>query len=404
MRTIIFIGSQKSGSSREAIQAADRLGFFTVVFTNQRITSIQRAEFPDIHQMVSIDLNNKEEMRKKIRRLQEQGKTIEAIVSFVDPYVHTAALLCKEFCSKEIPTEAILKMENKIQTRLALQNTEFGIKHAVYDTTEMVDSFMKRHNLDYPIIVKSPGSTGSKDVLKADNESELENHVAKLQNKYLNAPILFEEYIDGPQYLVEVLVYNNTIYLVAIVEQEISKKERFIITGYSLLAQVSEELYESILKTVHSIIDTLQFTNGSCHFEMRYHTNHWKIIEINPRIAGGAMNRMIDAAYGINLVEQIIKMSLGQEPCLEKKHERFTFTQYITLSTKGTLQKVTGRKRALQHPGVEHVYIRPRKGAQLHPPLSMGHRYAYVLASASTKEEAKKRAKAAAKELKFHLA
>lgn len=404
MRAIIFIGLQKSGSSREAIQAADRLGLFTVVFTNRRNNLVQRAEFPDIHQMVLIDLNDKEVLRKKIRGLQKQGKIIETIVSFVDPYVHTAALLCEEFCSKELPTEAIFKMENKIQTRLALQGTDFGIKHAIYDREETVDLFLKKHNLDYPIMVKSPNSTGSKDVLKADNGTELKKNVEKLQNKYPDTPILFEEYIDGPQYLIEVLVYNNTIHPVAIIEQEISKSQRFIITGYSLLAKAPEELYESIFDTIRSIIDILQFTNGSCHFEMRRHNNKWKIIEINPRISGGAMNRMIEAAYGVNLVEQVIRMSLGQEPCLEKKHERFVFTQYITLATKGILQKVTGKKRALKHPGVERVYVRPRKGAHLHPPLSMGHRYAYVLASASTKEEAQKIAKTAAKEIKFHLA
>ncbi|MCM2531951.1 ATP-grasp domain-containing protein [Neobacillus pocheonensis] len=405
MRTVVFIGLQKSGSGREAVRAAESLGYFTVVFTNIKGNLLQRNEFPDVHKMIFVDLNDEKVMQEKIKHLQNQGLIIEAVISFVDGYVHTAAELCKQFCITKMPIEieAIGKMENKIETRKFLQNTEFGINHAIYDKGQTLDSFMEKYNFDYPVILKSPNSTGSKDVLKAENESELKKHVERLLRRYPDIPILFEEYIEGPQYLVEVLVYNHDIHIVAVVEQEITKGERFIITGYSLLAQVPQDLYESLSNVVSAIIEKLQFTNGSCHFELRLQDDQWKVIEINSRISGGGMNKMVEAAYGINLAEQIIKVWLGLEPSLKHNNENFVFTQYITVSKKGTLQKVTGKKRALQHKGVLDVYIKPRKGALLQPPFSMGHRYAYVLATGSTIEEAKGIAKASAKEIEFHL-
>ena len=64
---------------------------------------------------------------------------------------------------------------------------------------------------------------------------------------------------------------------------------------------------------------------------------------------------------------------------------------------------MTGKYQALQHDGVEEVYIKPRKGMILTPPLSMGHRYGYVLSSAGTLAEAKTIAENAAKEICFHL-
>jgi biotin carboxylase len=143
--------------------------------------------------------------------------------------------------------------------------------------------------------------------------------------------------------------------------------------------------------------------NGSCHLELRYHNKQWKLIEINPRIAGGAMNKMVKAAYGINLVEQILKVSLKEKPDLDKKFENYAFSQYIILSSKGILRKVTGKKRALRHQGVVEVYIKPRIGTYLHPPWSMGHRYAYVMAAGPTEESATQIAKTAAKEIQFHL-
>ena len=403
MRTIVFIEMQKSGSSREAVRAAESLGFYTVVFTNKKGVLLQRNEFPEVHKLIFIDLNDHKVIKKNLQGLEEQGLFIEAIMSFVDAYVHTAAVLCNQFCKTNMPIVAIGKMENKIATRKFLQKTQYGIKHAIYDESQTLDSFLKKNKLDYPVILKTPNSTGSKDVLKAENKSELIKYVERLERKYPDTPILFEEYIEGPQYLVEVLVYNEVIHIVAVVEQEISMGERFIITGYSLFAQIPQDLFESLSHVISNTIENLQFTNGSCHFELRMHDDQWKVIEINPRIAGGAMNKMVEAAYGINLAEQIIKVWLGLEPSLKHKFENFIFTQYITISEKGILQKISGKEKALQHKGVVDVFIKPRKGAFLHPPYSMGHRYAYVLAAGSTSEEAKEIAKAAAKEIKFHL-
>jgi biotin carboxylase len=402
MRTIIFIGSSKSGSSREAIRAAERLGFYTVLFTKRKLDLEQRTEFPDVHELISIQLDDMTTMREKIKYLKKQGKIIEAIISFVDGHVYRAAILSEEFCNRSVSTEAILKMEDKIQTRNVLQNTPFNIKYAIYKG-EPLSSFIEKHDLTFPIIIKSPYSAGSKDVLKAECESQLKTYVNKLTQKYPTVPILFEEYIDGPQYLVETLIYNNEINIVAIIEQEILKEPRFIVSGYSLLAKVDENLYKNISNTVISIIKNLGIKNGPCHLELRLHRNQWKLIEANPRISGGAMNRMIEVAYGINLAEQIIKIAVGEEPSLQKKHEKFVFAQYITLDSSGRLQQVTGKNRALRHEGVNEVFIKPKKETYLHPPLSMGHRYAYVIASAFTKEEAKKIAKAAAKEINFHL-
>ena len=64
-------------------------------------------------------------------------------------------------------------------------------------------------------------------------------------------------------------------------------------------------------------IKDLGVTNAASHLEVRYVNGIWKLIEINPRISGGAMNRMIEEAFGINLVEETIKLYLGDEPIFE---------------------------------------------------------------------------------------
>ena len=70
LKTIIFIGTNKSGSSREAIKAAEQMGYFTVVFTNNEKQLRQREEYTDVHEMIFIDTNNISEMKKEVNKLQ----------------------------------------------------------------------------------------------------------------------------------------------------------------------------------------------------------------------------------------------------------------------------------------------------------------------------------------------
>ncbi|QIZ08680.1 ATP-grasp domain-containing protein [Priestia megaterium] len=402
MQTIVFIETNKSGSSREAIKAAERLGYFTVLLTNRQKYLHQRTEFPEVHQMILVQLSNYNEIKKNLSKIQRQGKRIKGIFSFVHSYVHVAASLSEEFCSSVVSTDSILKMENKVLTRELLKGHPNSPYYALYKPEDFsLENFIGQAKNYLPLIVKSPTSAGSKDVYLTNNENQLKLALQELLKK--NEQILLEEYLIGPQYLIEVLVHNGKVHIVAIIEQQITLLQRFIVTGYCLLTDVNQRTYNSILETVSSILKAFQMKNGACHLEMRLVNGVWKLIEINPRISGGAMNRIIEVGFGINLVEETIQLMLGNEPCLTKKHSKYVYAHYLTVDSKGKLMKVTGKERVSQYPGVEEVYIKPRQGQIVRPPLSMGDRCGYILASSENKSEAKRIAMGAASEVRFYL-
>lgn len=401
MQTIVFIQTNKSGSSREAIKAAERLGYYTVLLTNRQKYIQQRTEFPDVHQMILVDISNLDELKNNLNKLQKQGKQIKAILSFVDPFVSVAAALSEEYCSTVVSTEAIIKMENKVLTRELLGDLPQSSPYEIYTPDYPLENFIEQSKNHLPLIVKSPTSAGSRDVLLANNENQLKQAMQKLLEN--NNQILLEDYLEGPQYLIEVLVRNGKIHIVAIIEQQIAFSQRFIVNGYCLLPDINPRLYNSIFATVSSILKAFQMKNGACHLEMRMVNGMWKLIEINPRISGGAMNRIIEVGYGINLVEETIQLMLGNEPCLTKKHRKYVYAHYFTVGSKGKLIKVTGKEISSQYPGVEEVYIKPRKGQIVRPPLSMGDRLGYILASSDNKIEAEKMAMQAASNILFYL-
>ncbi|QPW46710.1 ATP-grasp domain-containing protein [Bacillus thuringiensis] len=404
MDTIVFIETNKSGSSREAIKAAEKLNYFTVLLTNKTKFIEERNTFPDVHEMILTDINDYDTIITTIEKLKKTEKSIKGIFSFIDPFVSVAARLSEKFCSNIVSTQAIYQMENKILTRNVLKNSPVSLNYLIYKPTASLSSFLKKaKKLKFPLIVKSPKSTGSKDVILVKDKSQLLSSIQSLLKKLPNEEILLEEYIDGPQYLVEILVENGEVHIIAVIEQEITLFERFIVTGYSLLGQVDNNLYNSLFYAIHSIIQDFDMKNGACHLELRKIKDVWKLIEINPRISGGAMNDIIEIGYGINLVQETIQLMLGNKPSLNKKYYKYVYTHYLTVNSKGKLIQVTGKNRSSRYPGVEKVYIKPRKGTILQPPTSMGHRYGYVLAASHLKTEAKKIALEAAKEISFQI-
>lgn len=398
MKTIVFIGTNKSGSSREATKAAEKLGYFTVLLTSNERQFEQREQYVDIHKMIFVDTSNMEAMKAEILKLQSIGFDIKMIISFVDPYVHVASMLCDMFCQNLTSSKAIEIMEDKEATRKLLQSTLYSPQFTVIAPSEKPAG-----KLAFPIIIKSPKSTGSKDVLMAKDMKEFNKHLTALQQKYPSESIISEEYLKGEQYLVEVIVQEHRPHIIAVMRQDITRGKRFIITGYQLFANIPPNLVTGLETLCKSIVDIFDINTGAFHLELRLTTNGWKLIEINPRISGGAMNRMIEAAFGINLVEQTLKLFLGDKPDFTPKHYHFVYTKYLIVHKKGRLEKVTGKLRALKSPGIFDVYIKPKKGTILIPPLSMGHRYAYIIAQGSSISEAVSRANRAAHEIKFHM-
>lgn len=399
MKTIVFLGSNKFGTSTEALTVAKEMGFYIVLLTDKKTHY-----FPNVDQFIYIkNLMDEKTCIDAIKKLREQGKNICACLSFIDPYISYTARLAKHFNLTEISFDALYLMENKIRFREILKSLPCSPYFTIFNNNEDIEQFAENHKSLLPFIIKPPTSNGSKDVLFVEKEEYLKNALQFLRQKRPEQLLLAEEFLLGPQYLIEVLVYKNELNIIGVIAQEFSDDGSFIITGYQFPAMLEEKEYRSLVMTIQEIIAALGLSNGSCHLEMRHVNGVWKLVEINPRMSGGAMNRIIEEGTGINLIKEIIKLHLGEAPSLIKTKNQHVYAKYLTISSRGKLLKVIGKDEALKHNGVKYVYVKPLEGKILTNPSTMGHRYACIIAASESPEEAKSIAIAAAMEIKFYL-
>jgi biotin carboxylase len=401
MNGIVFIGTQKSGSSYDAISAAREMGFYTVLLTGADAHYKNRIYFSNVDLMLLNNLHDLDKIKNEITNLKKENIDVRAIVSFVEDYCHTASLLAKEFNLVFFDPEAIQTMLDKLQTRRALAGSAYS---PFYREINDADDIGKEDiNAYLPLVLKAPLSTGSKWVIKINGYAEYEKEFMNIRKKCPHGKLLLEEYVDGQQFLVETVVVNGKVIIAAVIEQEVNYVYRFIITGYKFIHDYNSEYMQYLIATVNDIVKLIGITNGPCHLELKYTGKEWKLIEINPRISGCAMNLLIETATGINTVKETLKLYLGKKPDFTAKHKKEVFSQHIIVNKAGIMLKITGRGKAEQSAGVQHVFIKPKKGQLIMPPLSMGHRYAYVIATGKTAEAAMDNAKRAAGYIRFYI-
>lgn len=402
MESILFIESARLGSSREAFAAATRLGFTPVLLTRKKLFLRQFDTSHSIPKIFFVEHINETVIRDTIHKLRQQGYTFRAIMSFVDPYVSMAVTLSNEYCQTAISGEALSVIENKCETRNVLRTNDASIRYEAFIPSTIQPSFYTAKR-KFPQILKKAISNGSKDLFTIETAEQLEAVIDNLLTTNGHQQWLLEEYVAGSQYIIELAVCKGIPNIIAIIQQEITRDVTFIVTGYEVCMTIEPKMEKELFCSVEEIIRDIGLHHGTCHLEMRYTDKGWKLIEINPRIAGGAMNRMVEEAFGISIVEETIKLFIGEKPDFHKKRLQPVYTSYITLAKAGYLLQIDGTEQAKMTPGIIELKVFAAIGSLMMPALSMGGRYGYIMAKGNTQEEAKNRAEHAANLLTFYL-
>lgn len=155
MKTIVFLGTHKSDSSREAIKAAEQLGFFTCLLTDNPRQLKQREEYYDVHLMIYCNLNDIDNIRFHLNQIQKRSLTIKAIISFIDPFCALASKLSEEYNVPTFTSKALAIMENKLNSRECLKDTPYIPNFKIIKGNQINDC-----PLSLPAILKYIDSNG----------------------------------------------------------------------------------------------------------------------------------------------------------------------------------------------------------------------------------------------------
>ncbi|MER9637920.1 acetyl-CoA carboxylase biotin carboxylase subunit family protein [Mesorhizobium sp. M0228] len=205
-----------------------------------------------------------------------------------------------------------------------------------------------------PVILKPAVGSGSIGVRLCRNIDELSAHTNFLlggKRIWRSSPrIVVEEFVQGPYYCASIM--GNEV--IAIAAAEFGLPPHFVFREYIFPASLNEDEHKCIVDVSLSCLRALDLGWGPTNIEFRWTKRGPVVIEVNPRMAGGDP-RLIQLCYGVDLITEHLKLIIGEEWDLRKRHWQTVISRSLLPDRDGILDWIEGSTKAAAVPGVVEV-------------------------------------------------
>ena len=182
----------------------------------------------------------------------------------------------------------------------------------------------------YPLIVKPTDRSGSRGITKVFSDAELSEAIKLAKEQSFENAALVEEFAEGNEYSVESISFKGQHTLLSVTRKYTTGSPNYIETGHIEPAPGID--MDKIRKLVFPALDALQLTNGASHCELKIDDDHnVNIIEIGGSMGGDFIGSdLVKLSTGIDFVEAVVKVALGEKPSLEPKdHYNYSAVRFI---------------------------------------------------------------------------
>jgi S-sulfo-L-cysteine synthase (3-phospho-L-serine-dependent) len=256
-------------------------------------------------------------------------------------------------------------------------------EYAEADTEEAAIAAARRFGL--PVVVKPVTGSGSIGVRLCRTIAEVAEHAARLlaataneRGQSVPRRILVERYVRGPEYSVE--TFGPVA--VGVTRKHLGPAPYFVETGHDFPAPISGDLLRRLERTALAATRRLGIGLGPAHVELRHDGRTPMVIEVNPRLAGGWIPRLVHEATGIDLVTETLRAFSGAAVRLQAHRCRAASIRFVLPCRAGVLHEVTGVEAARHIPFVTDAEIYHRAGETVRRSGDFRDRIGHVIACA----------------------
>jgi biotin carboxylase len=232
-----------------------------------------------------------------------------------------------------------------------------------------------------PVVVKPVAGSGSVGVRRCADLDEVSAAAAMALagELALASPpaVLIEEYLDGVEYSVE--TFDRTV--IGITRKHLGPEPYFVEIGHDFPAVLEPGAAAAIGQAAVSALLALGLGWGGAHVELRTTAAGPRIVEVNPRLAGGMIPRMVQESTGIDMISCHVAKAAGLAELPRATRALAASIRFLVAPVAGRLAEVRGVPAAQQVPGVVEVGLTRAAGHDIVLQHSFQDRLGYVIAS-----------------------
>ncbi len=194
-----------------------------------------------------------------------------------------------------------LHRRDKFLMREALAAAEVRIpKYRSVASFDEAKAFIKESTLSYPVVAKPRKSGASDNVFICQSEGELEHAFSSILGTQtifaeLNAQVLVEEFVDGEEYIVNLISQNGSHYV-----SDIWKYTKGLHNGSSIVYERTDLLfpndpcYTMLSQYAKTCLDALGYRYSAAHLEAKINSKGEPvIIEVGARVSGLSLHKVV---------------------------------------------------------------------------------------------------------------
>ncbi|MBW7475335.1 ATP-grasp domain-containing protein [Paenibacillus oenotherae] len=332
---------------------------------------------------------------------------LDALIPATDYASHVTAKVAERLGLRGVPYEAALKSRNKDLARQAYAEHEVpSARFRKVRTYE--EAAAAAEEIGYPVVLKPTNCASSQNVYFINNAAELQEAmeiIVAFKVTYMDFKVreeyLIEEYLDGPEFSVELFLSEGEPIFGTVTEKITSPLPYFVEILHTLPTPSHTEHTDEIIRTAVAALKAIGIANGPSHVEVKLTRTGPRIIEVNGRPGGDNISSdLLVQAFGVDVFEATVNYYLDRPIAIDKKHHRAASIAYVTADRDGVFERIEGLEALsrLQHVVRYHVAAAP--GDSVTIPRSSDDRLGYIITIGDSPQEAKERALALVDSLK----
>lgn len=294
-----------------------------------------------------------------VKALEPLGKNIVGVVTFMEMAVLLASMLAQELDLPGLHPHAVATVRDKYKMREAMRKSGLASVESFSIKSE-ADVPIASERVGFPAVLKPIIGADSLGVKRVDSQNELIEafregvkvmHSLCITSGLLSAPadcggsnsspilpveFLLEEYLDGQEVDVDVLLHKGACFYSAVSDNGPTVEPYFTETYGVLPSLLPAASQQALISLSIDSVRVLGMQTGLFHIEAKLTSRGPRLIEINARLGGGPICEMHKRVAGVDLAEQQIRLAIGLSPSIitNPDHPIRSFAYMTTNATK----------------------------------------------------------------------
>jgi biotin carboxylase len=367
MPRLLLIAPDASYHTAPFQAAGQRLGIEIIVASEGRFPVVPRQSIG-----LRVDFSDSNRSLKLIRALHREIP-FDGVIGTDDATLQLAATVATEFGLSANSRESTEISRRKDRSRMVQRDS--GIRTPRFVSVELFEHKEPTMpvGISYPCVAKPVTLSASRGVIRANNTGELVAALVRISKIIESAGPehprigLVEEYIAGPEFVVEGLLESGKLRTIGIFgKPDLLEGPFFEETIYVAPSGLSPGVEQEMTDTVQAACEAYGLEQGPIHAECRINKDGVWLIELAPRTIGGRCTRIFQLGTGQALEDVVILNAIGR-PASVKFRAGAVGVMMIPVPGSGILRRVEGIEAARQIKHVEEVQVDVKPGQHLVP-------------------------------------